>query len=268
MTNSTTVTNRLRSLIVVAAVVLAGCTTSAVSKTSSHTSGTPTPPPITTTPTTAMGPTVLPVGTCAQTSGGPSTGPAWVPTQLGGAVPSAIASQLEYYSVGTETALGPRGWSCAQLAATDGSSALDVYPPGQPNPITSSSQVGQGAQIVAADFDYTGHGPGVQLACRYFPHVASADQPCSTSVLQGEQVHQITPDVVTITDPAGVKGSLEGSGGPGAVTGLMIIPQAPNVAGGVGVATESCSLTNAELCQSILQDFLVRQLPVPTYPPS
>ena len=49
------------------------------------------------------------------------------------------------------------------------------------------------------------------------------------SVPTGELVHQVTPDVVTITDPAGIKGALAGSGGPITVTGEMIVPQAPNL---------------------------------------
>ena len=54
-----------------------------------------------------------------------------------------------------------------------------------------------------------------------------------------------TPDVASVTDPAGVVGSLEGSGGQIAVTGTVIFPQvAPAVTDGssVDVAEESCSL--------------------------
>jgi hypothetical protein len=228
---------------------------------------TATMPSTTTTPEPAAGTTVLPVGTCFQTFGAPSAGPAWVPTQLAGAVPPHMASQLEFFSVGTETELGPRGWSCAQLTGADGSAGMDVYPPGQPNPTLSSAEPDSGTQIIAATFDYTAHVPGVDLACPYFPKVASANEPCPGPIPAGEQVHQLTPDVVTITDPAGVKGALAGAGGSIAVTGIMIVPQAPNL-NGVDIAEESCSLTVATLCPSILQDFLVRQLPVPTYPPS
>ncbi len=145
---------------------------------------------------------------------------------------------------------------------------MDVYPPGQPNPTTSASEPVPGTQIIAATFDYTAHIPGVDLACPYFPKVASASEPCPGPVPSGEEVHQLTPDVVTITDPAGVKGALDGSGGTIAVTGVMIVPQALNLVNGVEIAEESCSLSNTALCPSILQDFLVRQFPVPTYPPA
>ena len=72
----------------------------------------------------------LPVGACSRTFGGPSAGPAWVPRQLAGAIPPTAALHLEFYSIGTETLLGPRGWSCAQLTGADGSAVMDVYPQG------------------------------------------------------------------------------------------------------------------------------------------
>ncbi len=231
------------------------------------------PPPSTaaaTTSTTAASSSaaVLPVGACSRTFGGPSTGPAWVPTQLAGAIPPTAALHLEFYSIGTETLLGPRGWSCAQLTGADGSAAMDVYPRGQPNPTTGDAEPAVGSQIISATFDYTGHVPGVDLACPYFPREASSEEPCPRSAPTGELVHQLTPDVVTITDPAGIKGALAGSGGPITVTGEMIVPQAPNLPDGVSIAEESCSLADSALCPSILQDFLVRQFPVPTHPPS
>lgn len=222
----------------------------------------------TTVPTTRIGPTVLPVEACASTSAVTGTGPLWVPTKLAGAVPAAVANRLEYYSVGSETLLGPRGWTCNQLHATDGSAQMAVYPPGSPNPTSVAGRPGPGTQLVDATFDYTGHVPGIDLVCPYFPSVATASEPCPSSVPTGEKVSQRTPDVVAITDPAGVKGALAGSGGRQAVTGLMIVPQAPDVLGGVNVAEISCSLKTTSLCPAILSDFVVRQFPVPTTPTS
>jgi hypothetical protein len=145
---------------------------------------------------------------------------------------------------------------------------MAVYPPGKPNPTTVGGQPAAGSQIISATFDYTGHVPGVDLACPYFRAVASSSEPCPRGLPAGELVHQLTPDVVTITDPAGVKGALAGSGGPNGVTGEMIVPQAPNLPEGVSIAEESCSLADSALCPSILEDFLVRQFPVPTNPPT
>ncbi|MGH9205600.1 MAG: hypothetical protein ACRD1G_03435, partial [Acidimicrobiales bacterium] len=56
-------------------------------------------------------------------------------------------------------------------------------------------------------------------------------------------------------------------GGPYPVTGTVIFPQAaPQVADGSGVdvAEESCSLSVAVLCPTILSDFDVREFPVPS----
>jgi len=63
-----------------------------------------------------------------------------------------------------------------------------------------------------------------------------------------------TPDVVSVTDPAGMAGSLEGSGGSHPVTGTVIFPQSSAVTYGssVAVAVESCSLTDSTLCPTIL----------------
>jgi hypothetical protein len=255
-----------RLLVGCLALALAGCTSSSADS-STFTSARPSVV-VTTTTTPPSGATVLPVGACSQTSGAPSNGPAWVPTELAGAVPASQTAELEFYSVGTETALGPRGWSCAQLTSADGSSSLAVYPTGQPNPITSVGPVASGAQVIWEEFDYTAHVPGVDLVCPYFPSFASSSEPCPNGIPAGEQVHRLTPDVVSITDPSGVKGSLDASGGPIPVSAVMIAPQAPNLPNGVDVAEESCSIQNSSLCPSILEDFTIREFPVPTYPPS
>jgi hypothetical protein len=223
---------------------------------------------------------VLPVGPCASVfgAGGPSTGPAWEPTKLAAAMPDASAGKLEFYSVGTErflgtleTLLGPRGWSCGQLTGADGAAEMAVYPPGSANPFSleAPSEPAPGEQLVEASFDYTGHIPGIDRACPYFPSVASASgAPCPSTVPTGEKVTRLTADVVAITDPPAVKGSLAGSGGRRSVTGLMIVPEGSNLPDSVGVAKISCSLRAASLCSTILSDFVVRQFPIPTYPPA
>jgi hypothetical protein len=221
---------------------------------------------------------VLPVGSCASINvANQSPGPAWAPTRLAAAMPVASAQKLEFYSVGTEialgtleTLLGPRGWSCGQLIGGDGRTGMAVYPPGSANP-DGLTRVGvsPGEQVVAAIFDYTGHLPGVYSACPYFPSVASAHGvSCPSPVPAGEKVARLTPDIVTITDPAGVKGNLAGSGGGRIVTGLMIMPQGSGLPDSVGIAEISCSLRSASLCSTILSDFVVRQFPIPTYPTS
>ena len=53
--------------------------------------------------------TVVPVGTCASTTARGGGNPVWVPTALPAVLTPAVAKSLEFYSVGTESVLGPKG---------------------------------------------------------------------------------------------------------------------------------------------------------------
>lgn len=203
---------------------------------------------------------VEPVGTCQSTTARGGSGPAWIPTELPANLTSAAVRALEFYSVGSETVLGPRGWDCAQVFATDGSAQLMVYPPGSPRLLTASSRPAPGARLVDAKFDYTGHGPGHELACPYFG--GSTNVACTLRPA-GEDVQRLTPDVVRITDPARVRGNLDGSGGSQPVSGLMVVPQSTTLHS-QPIAEISCSLKSASLCTDVLNDFVVREFPVPT----
>jgi hypothetical protein len=252
----------------ISAALVAGSVVLAVSSSSMATA--------TTSTTQAVGLHVLSVVPCASINvASQSAQPGWVPTRLAATMPAASAQELEFYSAGTETVLGtletllgPRRWSCGQLIAGDGGVGMAVYPPGSANP-DGLTQVGvsPGEQVVAARFDYTGHLPGVDVACPYFRSAAAArGVSCPSRVPAGEKVTQLTSDVVAIRDPAGVKGALAGSGGGRSVSGLMIMPQGSDLPSSVGIAEISCSLRSASLCSTILSDFVVRQFPVPVYP--
>jgi hypothetical protein len=231
---------------------------------------------------TGVGLQVLPVKSCTSVNVANGIPLGWVPTRLAAVMPAGSAQKLEFYSVGTEPVndtlealLGPRGWSCGQLIGGDGRVGMTVYPPGSANPDrltrvgVSWVGISSGEQVVAAIFDYSGHLPGVYLACPYFPSVLSAyGVSCPSTVPTGEKVTRLSPDVVAIRDPAGVKGALAGSGGGRSVTGLMIVPQGSDLPSSVGIAELSCSLRSASLCSTILSDFVVRQFPIPTYPAS
>ena len=82
----------------------------------------------------------------------------------------------------------------------------------------------------------------------------------------GEVSSQATPDVASVSDPAGVAGNLAGSGGSFPVTGVILFPQIePAVTNGssIDVADESCAIADAALCPTVLSDFEVREFPVP-----
>jgi hypothetical protein len=165
------------------------------------------------------------------------------------------------------TVLGPSGWSCAQTQPASGASGLVVYPPGNPNPPVDGSAAA-GTQGIFATFDSTADVAGIALVCPYFTVATwqSQEAKCTGAKPAGEQSSMATPDVVAITDPEGVAGSLQGSGGSGPVTGAVIFPQiASAVTDGtsVAVAEESCSLPDPSLCATVLSDFEVREFPVP-----
>jgi len=212
----------------------------------------------------------------AATSGGGSGGSGggtsqsaqgWNPTILLAPIPTALVGKVEFYSDGAHTVLGPIGWTCSVVRSDKGAIGLVVYPANDPNPPLSGIPPA-GSEGVFATFDSTGHAQGVALVCPFFtiPSWQQQEADCSGSKPAGEQASMSTPDVVSVTDPAGVVGSLEGSGGVSPVIGAVIFPQvAPAVTNGssVNIAEESCSLAGTALCPTILSDFEVREFPVP-----
>lgn len=208
---------------------------------------------------------VLPVISCSTTYGAPPSGSPFVAHQL--ATTTAVHG-LSYYSNGQITVLGPAGWACSGLVAGDGGQALAVYPPGKPD--YTAVPVPRGAQIVEVFDDYTGHIPGADLVCGFFPHsaaasyVASGGMPCPNEPA-GEKTASLTSDVVTFSDAAGVSGSGSGSGGSLSSVGAVVYPQLPyGATASVSISVLSCTLPTkqASLCRAIEGDFLVRNPPV------
>lgn len=187
-------------------------------------------------------------------------------------VAATTAQGLGFYSNGLLTVLAPSGWACSALVAADGGQRLDAYPassqPAGSAPL-SDSGAPPGTPVVQVDADYTGHGPGAQLVCPFFPGSPAAtflqgNPPCP-SLPKGELTSPLTRDIVTFQDPPGVRGTGAGSGGSLASSGAVVYPQVGPVQppGGVDVAVLSCTLPVdlAGLCGAIEDDFLVRQAP-------
>ncbi len=230
----------------------------------------------TTSPLTGEVAVAFPVVACTTSSGAPLAPGGWSPTILLAPIPTALVGKVEFYSDGVHTVLGPSGWSCSQAASNQGASGLVVSPPGTATPPVAVIPAA-GSDGVFAIFDNTGTVEGISLVCPYFiiPSWQKSEAHCSGIKPVGEQTSMPTPDVVVVTDPGGVAGTLEGSGGDHEVTGAVIFPQSkPAVADGssVDVAVESCSLATTSLCPTIISDFEVREFPVPvpayssTYP--
>lgn len=252
-------------------VALSACGTSLVSSAATTASPATIAPQSSTTTTSLPAGEVavaFPVVECTTATGASLGTEGWKPGVLLAPIPTALVGKVEFYSDDVHTVLGPTAWACAQTQASDGGSGLVVYPSANPNPPVDG-QPPPGTEGVFATFDTTATVAGISLVCPFFT-VASWQQQeakCPTSLPAGEQSSMPTPDVASVTDPAGVMGTLEGSGGTGAVTGTVVFPQVePAVTDGssVHVAEESCSLPDPTLCATVLSDFDVREFPVPT----
>jgi hypothetical protein len=207
---------------------------------------------------------VLPVISCTTTYGAPPSGAPFVAHQL---ATTAAVRGLSYYSNGQITVLGPVGWACSALVAGDGGQALAVYPPGKPD--YTAVPIPKGAQVVEVFADYTGHIPGADLVCGFFPHsaatsyVTSGGETCTPPPAR-QKAMTLTSDVVTFTDPPGVSGAGAGSGGALTAVGAVVYPQLADAdPDSVDVDELSCTLpaSEASLCRAIEGDFLVRNPP-------
>ena len=209
------------------------------------------------------------VGQAPGQGGGDGSGAAgWRPSFMLAPVPTSLVSLVEFYSDGNHTVLAPAGWTCNTLSPSSQATELVVYPANDPDPPTGSAP-GPGSEGIFATYDTTNQPQGVSIVCPFFtvPAWQQREAHCfSGHTPNGEQTSMPTPDVVSVTDPTGVFGSLPGSGGQHPVNGVVIFPQImPEVSDGVGIdiAEESCSLLTTTLCPTILSDFEVREFPVP-----
>jgi hypothetical protein len=222
----------------------------------------------TTAPLTGEVAVAFPVVGCTTADDSQLPGQGWKPSVLLAPIPTVLVGQVEFYTDGTHSILGPSGWACTQTTADDGAIDLAVVPTGTPNPPTPGSPAA-GAEGIFATFDTTGRSAGVDLVCPFFtlPSFQQSDANCNGQKPPGEFSSMPTPDITSVLDPAGVVGTLAGSGGDHMVTGTVIFPQVmPAVTDGasVAIAVESCALTKTTLCPTVLSDFEVREFPVPS----
>jgi hypothetical protein len=222
----------------------------------------------TTAPLTGEVSVAFPVVACTTAFGGPTSSSGWKPTILLAPIPTALVGQVEFYSDGVHTVAGPTGWSCSQATTSGSVTGLAVFPSGGTRP-TLTGPPAVGTQGIFATYTQTGRAQGVALVCPFFtvPAWQAQEGKCTGAKPTGETSAVATPDVVSVADPPGVTGSLAGSGGFYAVTGVVIFPQVvPAVTNGssINVAAESCAIGTVALCPTILSDFEVREFPAPT----
>jgi hypothetical protein len=212
----------------------------------------------------------FPVVACTTAFGGTSS-EGWKPTILLAPIPTALVGKVQFYSDGVHTLLGPTGWDCTESVPASGAVSLAVVPPGSAPAATSTSTTGPpaaGTEGIFATFVSTGHILGIAMVCPFFtvPSWQAEEAKCPPAKPAGEVSTMATPDVASVSDPAGVAGNLAGSGGFFPVTGVILFPQVvPAVTNGssIDVADESCAIADAGLCPTVLSDFEVREFPVP-----
>lgn len=194
----------------------------------------------------------LPVVSCPTSFGVEGIPEAWNAQQLPTQVTRKSSARLAFYSNGRGTVLGPKGWTCSAGYGANGGGGMSVYALGKSGDLSDSDTQG-----VSVMLDYTGHGPGADLVCGYFPGSPAAQfygpegPPCSP-IPDGRETRFTTADLVEFRDPDGS-------------VGAVIYPQVGNEpAGGVSVALVECQLhgKRRSLCGPIIDDFLVRNAPV------
>jgi hypothetical protein len=251
-----TMTSRVALLVALALALMGFVGSAADARTESATS------PVTGPTTSLVG---IPVVPCRATSGTSQSPTAGVPRLLAATISKASSKRLTFYSNGVITVLGPKGWACTSLFAADGGESLAAFPPGQADP-TLSDAPGT-AQGVIARVDFTGHGPGVALACGLFPNAPAVKNfgpngGFSCSLPAAEVTERPTPDLAIFHDPVMTKGSGDLSGGPHAVSGVVILPESdPGSVGNISKATCALASRDSDLCPAIVSDFVVRAFP-------
>ena len=129
----------------------------------------------------STGPAV-PVTACASSYGaGPPTGLAVLPRSLRPGLPTRVAKELAYYTNDRRTldpVLAPRGWDCQVQVGADGTTGVDVYPPG-----TSPAPSGAGHEEVQAASGSACQGCVYSTVCALVPaagkQLGFATLPCA-----------------------------------------------------------------------------------------
>jgi hypothetical protein len=182
-------------------------------------------------------------------------------------VPAALVKKVAAYTddQGDMYLLAPVGWTCQATLGADGNDSIAVYPPGEVG--TSQFALGhswpKSAQAVTGDLLPACYACFVGQACTFFPaaeHDLVRDfsgQLNCTPLPSGQGVSRVTSSVIAFSDPAGVLGTGEPSGGTNPAYGLVTFKdRSPNSM--YGSAMETCTLPKNEhaLCNAALQDFI------------
>jgi hypothetical protein len=202
----------------------------------------------------------LPLSSCTTTYGISGTKPARLPNYVREMIPRGDIGKLKVFAdgQGVMELVGPRQWGCDASIGADGSSSLFIGPIGSNNysgKLASSSTVEQisGSQTSACV------SCGLEQACPLFAAAAQENrsdyqQGCLTSAPASESITQLTKSVVEFTDPPGVHGDGNPSGGAYAARGAMTFSSGQLVTSWM----ETCLLPPSQqsLCTATLDDFV------------
>ena len=199
----------------------------------------------------------LPLNVCKTSVGDSSETPVNLPTSVKVDLPKSSASKLALYAddEGVIEMLAPTGWTCSALIGADGSSSVTVQPaasPPTPSPVTTAEEV-RAAQTSACV------GCRESLACPLFldaarDYLQQFQQRCPSRRPTSERLTTINPHVVHFTDPPGIKGDGDPSGGKYGAMGVMTYYD--DLASD-GSWTETCVLppSDTSTCTAIIQNF-------------
>jgi hypothetical protein len=205
----------------------------------------------------------LPLTVCKTSVGASSDTPANLPTTVRVELARGSLTDLGLYSdnEGVIEVLAPAGWNCSALIGADGSSSVQVSPPGQ-STIAGDSLNGSSAELVTASQTSACVGCRESLACPLFVDAANDytqtfQQTCPTTKPSSESVTEVTSHVVEFTDPPGVVGDASPSGGAYPAQGVMTYYDDLM---SDGSWTETCVLppTESSICTAAIGDFVDR----------
>jgi hypothetical protein len=207
-------------------------------------------------PTASTGPAV-PVVACASSYGaGPPAGLPVLPHTLRPGLPAPVAKVLAYYTNDQRTldpVLGPRGWDCEVQVGADGTTGLDIYPPG-----TSPTPSGTGHPEVQAASDSACQGCVYSTVCALVPaagqQLGFAMLPCAPrskgeviTWLAGSPKNNKPPvrDVIAFAQP-----------GHDPTRGVVLYDYRPGEGG--AASEETCTLPTDQrsLCTAVLNSFV------------
>ncbi|HXW80705.1 MAG TPA: hypothetical protein VEJ84_14480 [Acidimicrobiales bacterium] len=210
--------------------------------------------------------TTVPLVECVTATGAASS-PKPFPATRQVSVPKSLANQLAAYSddQGELYLVAPRGWTCQASVGADGNDSIAVYPPGEVG--TSKFALGhnwpKSAQAVTGDILPSCLACYVGQACTFFPDAEKdlvreyGKQITCASLPTREGILRLSPSVISFSDPPGVIGTGEPSGGDFPAEGVVTFKEGT---GGTtyGSAMQTCTLPPNEhaLCTAVIDAFV------------